>query len=132
MGIENNQLNFHVAAGQDLNDQAKGTGHLYKAINVTSGMIQETGQYASGLLVQNGRNGNNVTFLVSGVGKFVADAAISAGRPLTVVGSGYLGQANSGTWVVGNALETCTSGSVHTGAFDFAKVTFQVNCFGSQ
>jgi len=130
MAIENTQLTFHVAAGQDLSDTAKGTGVIYKAINVTSGMIAPSGNTATGILVQGAQINNHVSFAFLGISKYTANAAIVNGAPLTVTTSGYFTTAVSGSFVVGQALEAATSGSVHTGMFNFANPFYVSNSGG--
>lgn len=121
MGILNNHFTFSITAGQDLIDNTRGTGTIYKAINVNSGMIASGGDTAGGLILGPAQSGNHVNFLISGVGKFTANAAISAGDALTITTSGYGKTAVVGEYIVGKALESVTSGSVGTGYFDFTQ-----------
>ena len=60
--------------------------------------------------------------------KFTAGAAVSPGRRLTVTTSGYFVEADSGSYVVGRCLDSAVgSGSVGTGAFNFATIAYMGN-----
>jgi hypothetical protein len=121
MAISNVQWGYHVTATESLNDPTKGTGHIYKAINVASGQITGDAQAAGGILTQPATNGSNIAFTVAGVAKYTAGGTVSANNELTVTTSGYFTAAASGDYIVGKAYADSTSGSVGTGMFDFSK-----------
>jgi hypothetical protein len=123
MAYSNIQFNFHTKAYEDLSNTVKGTGAIYKAIDVASGMIASDGLNAIGLITQNAKSGNNVSFAVNGIAKFTASEAITINTQLTVTTSGYLKSALEGDYVVGKCVSTVGSGSVGTGIFDFANAT---------
>ena len=112
-----------MKAAEALTDTTAGTGHLYKAVAIVDQKLANDGAEATGLLTQNGQSGQHVSFMVSGVGKYVAGAGIAAGALLTVTTSGYVITSTGSDNVVGRALDTgaVTSGSVGTGLFEFAK-----------
>lgn len=128
MAVTNNMLTWHIAAGEDLDDGAKGTGDIFKAIALDDGKPAANGAEAGGLLCQLGKTGQGVALGIQGVMKGIAGGAIAAGKAVTVAASGYLVTATSGTYVVGrNADTAATSGSVFTGIFDFSKPIFAVD-----
>lgn len=130
MAVSNSKLTYHVPAGEDLSDSTKGSGAIYKAINVNSAMIASTGQSAVGLLTDGGPSGQNVTYAFFGILKYTAAATVALGASLTVTTSGFLTTATSGSFVVGQSLVATTSGSVATGMFNFANPFPVVNSNG--
>ena len=122
MATSNYQITYAFKANEALNDTLAGTGHLYKAITVNSGLIANAGDTATGVLIQPTQNGNNGTIAVVGFSKYTAGAAVTVGARLTVTTSGYFTVAASGDVVVGQNLKSAvTSGSVGEGYFHFAK-----------
>jgi len=121
MAVSNNKLTYHFAAAEDLSDAVAGTGALYKAVSNTDKKIANTSAEASGLLCQGGESGQHVGYTFQGIEKFVAGGAVAAGKNLAVTTSGYITQAASGDFAIGQNTEAAvTSGSVGTGIFNFS------------
>ena len=121
MAIEEKNQNFKFVAKTALDNNAAGTGVIYKAVDDGTGDIAATGVTATGILQSCARSGGHVTEAYQGFSKYTAGAAItSLNQWLTVTTSGYFIASTSGTWVVGkNKIGTVTSGSVGTGEFNF-------------
>lgn len=125
MAVEGQYFAWTIEAGEDLDDYTPGTGTLFKAVALDDGRLANDGREAGGILVYGGEGGEHVTLGYAGVLKFTAGAAVGAGRRLTVTTSGYCVEAGSGTYVVGRCLDTAVgSGSVGTGAFNFATIAY--------
>lgn len=129
MASSNVGLVYFVRAAVDLEDSTKTTGKLYKAINVASGNIAESGQVAGGVIVGTAKAGASVTYTFLGVEKYAAKGTITANQGLTVVASGYFSTANSGDYIVGRALIDVASGSVGKGIFNFVTPRYVATCF---
>ncbi len=114
----------------DLDNATKGTGQIFKAIDISSNDIAANGLTADGILQPEGmtKAGGHGTIAVMGFSKYTAAAAITKGTNLTVVASGYMNLVTSGSRIVGQAWETVSSGSVGEGFFNFAVKPFAVNC----
>jgi hypothetical protein len=125
MAVEGHYAAWTITAGEDLDDFTPGTGTLFKAVALDDGKIAQNGREAGGILVYGGRFAEHVTLGYAGVLKFTAGAAVGAGRRLTVTASGYFIEAASGSYVVGRCLDaSVSSGSVGTGAFNFATLAY--------
>ena len=125
MAVEGRNFTWTVAAGESLDDLSAGTGHLYKAVALGTGLIATNGREAGGLLLYGGRQGDHISVGYAGVMKFTAGAPVAPGRRLTVTQSGYLVEAASGSYTVGRCLDAqVASGAVGTGAFNFANVAY--------
>jgi len=125
MAVEGRYFTWTVAAGENLDDLTPGAGSLFKAIALDDGQYATNGREAGGVLVFGGRTAEHVTLGYAGIMKFVAGGAVGKGKRLTVAGSGYFVEAASGSYVVGRCLDTAVaSGSVGTGAFNFATVAY--------
>jgi hypothetical protein len=125
MAVEGRYFTWTVAAGENLDDLTPGAGSLFKAIAIDDGKYAANGREAGGVLVFGGRTGEHLTLGYAGILKFVAGAAVGKGKRLTVTGSGYFVEAGSGSYIVGRCLDTAVaSGSVGTGAFNFATVAY--------
>lgn len=121
MSVEGRYFTWTMAAGEDLNDLVASSGDLYKAIALDDGKPAANGKEAGGILLYGAKSGEHVTLGYLGVMKFVAGAAITAGKRVTVTASGYFITAVSGSYVVGRNLDTAVaSGAIGTGAFNFA------------
>ena len=128
MAVEGRHFTWTLAAGQALDDFTAGTGHLYKAVALGTGLVAANGREAGGLLLYGGRAGEHVTLGYAGVMKFTAGASVAAGKRLTVAASGYLAEAASGTYIVGRCLDAAVaSGAVGTGVFNFATIAYMGN-----
>jgi hypothetical protein len=125
MAVEGRYFTWTLAAGEDLADLQPGTGHLFKAVALDDARLAANGREAGGILLYGGRAGEHVTLGYAGILKFTAGGAVSAGKRLTVSGSGYFTEAVSGSYVVGRCLDTAVaSGAVGTGAFNFATIAY--------
>ena len=125
MAVEGQYFAWTIAAGENLDDFTPGTGTLFKAVALDDGKLAVNGREAGGILVYGAEAGEHITLGYAGVLKFTAGAAVGVGKRLTVTGSGYLVEAASGSYVVGRCLDTAVgSGSVGTGAFNFATIAY--------
>ena len=125
MAVEGRYFTWTLAAGEDLADLQPGAGHLFKAVALDDGKIAQNGREAGGILLYGGKQDEHVTLGYAGILKFTAGAAVGAGRRLSVATSGYLVEAASGSYVVGRCLDAAvSSGSVGTGAFNFATIAY--------
>ena len=103
MAVEGHYAAWTLTAGEDLENFTPGTGALFKAVALDDGKFANNGREAGGILVY----------------------AVGAGKRLTVGTSGYFNEAGSGSYVVGRCLDTAvSSGSVGTGAFNFATIAY--------
>ena len=128
MSVEGRYFTWTLAAGEDLDNLTPGTGPLFKAVALDDGRIAQNGREAGGILLYGGQQEEHITVGYAGILKFTAGAAVAKGKRLTVNGSGYCIEANSGSYVVGRALDSAiSSGSVGTGAFNFATIAFMGN-----
>lgn len=126
MTVSNAVLNISAKAGEDLSDSRRGLGMLYKAIDVTSGMVANASGNASGLLTQTAPSGVGITTTFLGQETFVAGAAIAANADMMVTTSGYLITVTSGGLSVGrNLFSAVSSGEEGRGLFNFATPTYQ-------
>ena len=127
MSVQNHYFTWAVQAGGDLSDGVKGSGHIYKLIDVDDNDIYDTagGARALGVLQHQGNSGDHVPVGVAGIMKFTAGAVVSPGDALTPDTSGYVVKVASGDYPIGKALESITSGSVGVGLFDFAQAAQQ-------
>jgi len=125
MSVEGRYFTWTLAAGEDLEDLTPGAGPLFKAVAADDGRIAQNGREAAGILLYGGRQDEHITIGYAGILKFTAGAAVTAGKRLTVSASGYCVEASSGSYVVGRALDgAVSSGSVGTGAFNFATIAY--------
>lgn len=125
MAVEGQYFAWTIAAGEDLDDFTPGSGTLFKAVALDDGKVANNGREAGGILVYGGKTAEHVTLGYAGVLKFTAGAAVGVGRRLTVTTSGYCVEAASGSYVVGRCLDSAVgSGSVGTGAFNFATIAY--------
>ena len=121
MAVQNQGIDWSVIAAEDLDNTTAGTGHIYKAIAFNDRKLAANGSEASGIIQQVGKSGEHVGVTVSGISKYTAGGAVTAGALLTGAASGYLTAATSGDVVCGrNGTDAVTSGSVGTGIFQFA------------
>ena len=121
MSVQNTFRTWGFATTEALNDLAKGTGHIYKAVNQGTGKIANTGNTATGILQQGAPNTGHATLGYDGIMKFTASAAVnSAEQELTVTTSGYMKLADDGDYVVGRTLASVASGAVGFGIFNFS------------
>jgi len=128
MAVEGRYFTWSLAAGEDLDDLTPGSGALFKAVALDDGRYANDGREAGGLLLYGGRAGDHVTLGYAGVMKFTAGAPVGAGRRLTVGTSGYLAEADSGSYVVGRSLDSAVaSGAVGSGVFNFATIAYMGN-----
>ena len=107
-------LNF--TAGEALNKAAQEG----IAIALNDGKTANNGQEARGILMSKPASGQEGTIGISGVMKYRAGGAVTAGQTLTVATSGYFTVSASGDYLVGHGGSTAaTSGSLSTGIFHF-------------
>ena len=112
-------INHAITLTASMMDNRPGLGHVNKAVTF-AGDIAADGRLACGILEGIARNGETASLLLLGVGKYVANGAITAGARLTPTTSGYMMTAGSGHHVVGRNLEVAVaSGAVGRGAFNF-------------
>ena len=120
MAFENRQVSFSYTAGENHDNLTAGSGALYKAIAINDQKFANNGLEASGILIYGAKSGEYATAVISGISKFTAGAAITAGQQLTVSTSGYITAAASGDAVVGmNWESSVASGAIGTGVFQF-------------
>ncbi len=93
--------------------------HIGFAVTLDDGKIANSGEEASGILMNKPANGEGVSCGTVGDLPFQAGGAITKGNKLTVTTSGYVITAGSGYHIVGKAITTTTSGSVGRGQFNF-------------
>jgi len=125
MAVEGHYAAWTITAGEDLDNFTPGTGALFKAVALDDGKLANNGREAGGILVYGGKAAEHITLGYAGVLKFTAGAAVGAGKRLSVTTSGYLVEAASGSYVVGRCLDAAvSSGSVGTGAFNFATIAY--------
>jgi len=118
MGTENTRMNTTIQALEDLN-----SGHQYHAIALVDGKLANSGEEASGILLNKPKSAEFAALGYIGELKFAAGLAISKGSKLTVTTSGWLTTADSNDPIVGEAKAAVTSGSVGTGLFAFPTAT---------
>jgi len=91
----------------------------YQAVGI-GGTVVANNTLAHGILQNKPQSGEDMSILVSGLSRFKAGAAVSAGGRVIVTASGFIITATSGTFPVGYALEAVSSGGIGEGFFDFA------------
>jgi len=111
---------FSISAGADLS-----TLQWY-AVKL-DGTRATNGKEAAGLIVNKPKAGEHCTVGISGRMKFRAGGTIVAGNKLTVDSNSTLIKASSGSWLIGQALAGCSSGSVGTAACDFVVPNYAVD-----
>lgn len=112
---------FTFVAGENLNTDTKGTGHIYKAVAIDDGKIAANGNEAMGILQRATAQASEHTQLAyAGKMKFTAALSMGAGARLTITTSGYTTLAGSGDPIVGKSIDACDSGMIGRGIFDFA------------
>jgi hypothetical protein len=108
MGTSNWNIKFPFAATEALNTD----GHEGVAIALADGKVANNGQEATGILYDKPANGQNGSMIILGIGKGRAGGTLTAGGHVTVSTSGYFTAAASGDYLVGQAMEAVTSGSL--------------------
>jgi len=117
MAFQGPYVPFNFEAGEALNT----SGHEGVAIALDDGKVANNGQEARGILMSKPASGQQGTIGISGVMKYRAGGAVTAGTALTVATSGYFTVSASGDYLVGhNGHTAATSGSLATGIFHFA------------
>jgi len=117
MAFQGPYIPFNFTAGEDLNKAAQEG----IAIALDDGKTANNGQEARGILMSKPANEQEGTIGLSGVMKYRAGGAVTAGQTLTVATSGYFTVSASGDYLVGHGGATAaTSGSLSTGIFHFA------------
>lgn len=106
-----------LVAGADLTGDAS----MHKAIAV-GGTIAATNATAVGLLKSKGATNAHITVAYEGEIKAVAGAAITGGALLMITTSGFVITATDSRSNIGRALETCASGDLFRGLFNFTNV----------
>lgn len=91
----------------------------YHAVSI-NGTIADNNTEALGIIVNKPRLGENGSVEFSGITRYRAGAAVSAGARLKVVSSGWLEAVGSGDLAVGTNLEAVSSGGIGEGIFNFA------------
>ena len=114
MATEGKRFETTFEAGEDLN-----SGCQYHAIAIDDGKLANSGEEASGILLNKPESGEFGTLGYMGEMKFAAGAAVAKGAKLTVATSGWFTTADSNDPVLGEAKAAVTSGSTGTGLFEF-------------
>ena len=131
MAVSNKITTWRFVAKNDLTSTIKGTGTIYKAINLETGDIASDGKTANGIIYTPAYSGtHDGTYADAGKMKYTAGAAVSSQNTLlAVTTSGYLIPADSGYWIVGKSIgNDATSGSVGIAHLNFATPWFAVDC----
>ena len=129
MAVENKMLVWTFKAAEDLSNLKAGTGDLYKGIAANDRKAANNGKECSGIIQHGDLNTGHVTVGISGIMKFTAAAAVTAGQRLTCTTSGYMTKVDSGLYCVGRCgVDAVASGAVGLGIFDFSNPSFIVNC----
>lgn len=115
MGTENRMSLSTLTAGEDLSTD----GHRHHAIALDDGKLAVNGREAAGILMNAPKSGEFLTLAYEGELKYAAGLGVTKGGKLTVTTSGWFITAASGSWIVGRAKDTVTSGSLGTGYFNF-------------
>lgn len=102
-----------VTAGEDLSNAQ------YHAVALDDGKLAVNGEEASGILINKPKAGEPATIAWQGESQYRAGAAVTKGAKLTVATSGWFTTGDSGSYIVGEAKTTITSGSIGTGLFSF-------------
>jgi len=113
MATQNQYMSTTIAAAEDLSSLQ------YHAIALDDGKLANSGEEASGILLNKPKSGEFITLGYIGEIKFKAGAAISKGDKLTVTTSGWFITADSNDPTLGEAKAAVTSGSNGTGLFTF-------------
>lgn len=128
MSTQNVRFNTTIKAEEDLNTSA----FQYHAIALVDGLLANTGEEASGILLNKPKSGEFLTLGYQGEMKFAAGLAISKGAKVTVTTSGWFTTADSNDPIVGEAKAAVTSGSLGTGLFNFPSGTDKGNAWIEQ
>jgi len=105
----------------------------YFAIALEDGKRANGGHEASGIALGSVSSGGHMETGLFGIMKYKAGGAThTKGVRLTVTTSGWFVAATSGSYMVGTALTTTTSGSIGTGLFNFTVPVYAVDscCMG--
>lgn len=114
MAVENKYQSTTVEAGEDLN-----SGVQYHGFALNDGKLANSGDEASGILMNKPIEGRFAQIGIKGEMKFAAGGAVTKDDPLTVTTSGWFAVCGSGYYICGKAKKAVTSGSIGTGLFDF-------------
>ncbi|HEX7013645.1 MAG TPA: hypothetical protein VF161_12895 [Steroidobacteraceae bacterium] len=116
-GTEGKYETITIVAANDF----RVAGALHKCVDADADFSAAGGATALGLVKSQANSGQFLTVGYSGVMKFYAGAAVTAGAQLTPAASGFLVAVASGSnRVVGRAVEAGNSGDLVKGIFDFA------------
>ena len=118
MATENIHDQLTFPAGADL------SAYQYHAIALDDNTLADTGEEAAGILQNKPASGAHGTLGMTGIMKFAAGAGLSRGAKLTVTTDGWFTTGDSGYYIVGEVLNTVTSGSIGTGIFNFATAPY--------
>lgn len=114
MAFENVLLKYTIQAGEDLSSSQ------YLAVSLEDGQGADTGDEASGILLNKPEDKAHAELGLMGIMKYKAGGGThTKGQRLAVTTNGWLKAAGSGDFLVGTALQTVTSGSIGTGLLDF-------------
>lgn len=126
MTTQNRYINTTIEAAEDLNS------YQYHAIALDDGKLANSGEEASGILLNKPKSGEFITLGYIGEMKFRAGGAVSKGDKVTVTTSGWFITADSNDPVLGEAKAAVTSGSIGTGLFNFPTGTDKATMFISE
>lgn len=118
MAVENVKDVFTMEAKEDL------SAYQYHAVALDDGKLATNGEEAKGILIGKPKINEFATVGIRGQIKYRAGGAVTLGGKLTVAANGWFTAADSGDYIVGEALNTVTSGSIGTGDFSFATAPY--------
>lgn len=122
MAFENTLLPYTLTAGEDL------SGCQYHAVSLEDGKLASGGHEASGILLNKPASGQHAQVGLMGIMKYAAGGGThTKGVRLAVTTSGWFIAATSGSYMVGTAFTTATSGSIGTGLFVFGHPVYAVD-----
>ena len=118
MAYEGKKELITVTALEDL------SANQHYAFANDDGKLANNGEEALGIIDNKPQSGEPASVAYAGVSKFKAGGAITRGGKLTVTTSGFIVAGDSGSYIVGEALETVSSGSIGTGVFNFPTASY--------
>ena len=119
MAFSGENLTITAVTCEDLSNDARGLGHVYKVFNDVGGIIGATELLSSGILQNTAEVGGQVSYAYSGVSKYIAGGAVARGALLVPTTSGYLITATATSSYVGRAVTAVGTGEVGVGVFAF-------------
>ena len=120
--------NFADAPAADLT-VANAVGKAYQS---SSGDFATAAGFADGIVLVGATSGQPAVIGAMGTMNYIPGNVIGAGHSVKVANSGYILSANSGDKIVGRAIDAIAAadcGTQNLGSFNFANVTYAVECF---